>query len=84
MVGAMPTGTSADASPGEAELKENVTIGSQVGIQLISPAGTLVYGGIVRFGIALEAHRVATKAMGLVIVVKIRNTDRWRLLHECG
>jgi len=84
MAGAMPTGVFADASPGEAELKENATIGSRVGIQLISPAGTLVYGGIVQFGTALEAHRVATKVMGLVIVVKIRNTDRRRLLHECG
>jgi len=63
IVGAILTGVFADASLGGSGLAEGVTIGAQVWVQLISVAGTLVYGGVVSF--------ILLKIIDLVIGLRV-------------
>jgi len=67
IVGAILTGVFADASLGGAGLEEGVTIASQVGVQVISVAGTLVYGGIVSF--------ILLKAIDTVIGLRVNEEE---------
>jgi Amt family ammonium transporter len=63
MVGAILTGVFADSSLGGFGLAEGMTIGSQVGIQVISVLATLIYGGVVSF--------ILLKLIDLVIGLRV-------------
>jgi Amt family ammonium transporter len=63
IVGAILTGVFADVSLGGSGLAEGTTIGSQVGIQLVSVLATLIYGGIVSF--------IILKVIDLVIGLRV-------------